>query len=84
MAASEVDGCTGVGDALGRLVGRARAGKLERVGRPAWAEQAEAACEAYILSLFFLFCFSFRLLCLNSNLVLELEFQLGAPNLLEF
>ena len=48
------------------------------------AEQAEAACEAYILSLLFLFCFSFLLFCLNSNLVLEFEFQIGAPNLLEF
>ena len=33
VAASEADGCAGVGDALGRLVGRARAGKMGRVGR---------------------------------------------------
>ena len=49
----------------------------------AWAEQAEAVCEAYILSLLFLFCLSFHLFCLNSNLVLKFEFQIGAPNLLE-
>ena len=34
VAASEADGCAGVGDALGRLVGRARAGKTGGVGRP--------------------------------------------------
>ena len=34
MAASEADGCAGVGDALGRLVGHARAGKMGKVGRP--------------------------------------------------
>ena len=73
-----------MGDALGWLAGRARAGKTGRVGRLVRAEQAEAACEAYILSLLFLFCFSFLLFCLNSNLVLELEFQIGVPNLLEF
>ena len=89
MAASEADGCAGVGVALGRLVGRARweDGKGWQAGWAGWlarAEQAEAACEAYILSLLFLFCFSFLLFCLNSNLVLELEFQIGAPNLLEF
>ena len=62
----------------------------KRIGRPvglagwlARAEQAEAVCEAYILSLLFLFCLSFHLFCLNSNLVLKFEFQIGAPNLLE-
>ena len=34
VAASEADGCAGVGDALGRLMGHARAGKTGRVGRP--------------------------------------------------
>ena len=34
VVASEADGCTGVGDALGWLVGRARAGKAGRVVRP--------------------------------------------------
>ena len=78
-----------MGDALGQLMGRARAMKMEKDGQAGWAgwlaraEQAEAACEAYILSLLFLFCFSFHLFCLNSNLVLEFEFQIGAPNLLE-
>ena len=85
VAASEADGCAGVGDALGRLVGRARAGKTEKywqagwAGWLAWAEQAKAVCEAYILSLLFLFCLSFHLFCLNSNLVLKFEFQIGAP-----
>ena len=65
-------------------------GRQKKDGQAGWAgwlaraEQAEAACEAYILSLLFLFCFSFLLFCLNSNLVLEFEFQIGAPNLLEF
>ena len=67
---------------------RARAGKTGRgVGRAvglAGVGRASRACEAYIPSLLFLFCFSFLLFCLNSNLVLELEFQIGAPNLLEF
>ena len=87
VAASEADGCAG--DALGRLVGHARAGKTKKdwqagwAGWLAWAEQAEVACEAYILSLLFLICFSFHLFCLNSNLVLQFEFQIGAPNLLE-
>ena len=61
-------------------------GKGWQAGWAGWlarAEQAEAACEAYILSLLFLFCFSFHLFCLNSNLVLNFEFQIGAPNLLE-
>ena len=89
VAASEADGCAGVGDALGRLMGRARAGKTENDWQAGWAgwlaraEQAEAACKAYILSLLFLFCLSFHLFCLNSNLVLKFEFQIGAPNLLE-
>ena len=69
---------------------RARAGKTGRgdwqaswAGWLARAEQAEAVCEAYIVSLLFLFCLSFHLFCLNSNLVLKFEFQIGAPNLLE-
>ena len=89
VAASEADRCASVGDALGRLVGRMRAGKTEKDGQAGWAgwlaraEQAEAVCEAYILSLLFLFCLTFHLFCLNSNLVLKFEFQIGAPNLLE-
>ena len=78
----------------GRCAGPARGprvrwedGKGWQAGWTGWlarAEQAEAACEAYILSHLFLFCFSFHLFCLNSNLVLKFEFQIGAPNLLEF
>ena len=80
MAASKADGCAGVGNTLGRLVGCAHAGKTEKDWQAGWAgwlaraEQVEAACEAYILSLLFLFYFSFLLFCLNLNLVLELEF----------
>ena len=65
----------------GRRAGPARGprarwedGKGWQAGWAGWlarAEQTEAACEAYILSLLFLFCFSFLLFCLNSNLVLE-------------
>ena len=83
VAASEADGCASVGDALGRLVGcvRARRCKVGAVGlagprsRAAWATRPSSS--------FSFFCFSFHLFCLNSNLVLEFEFQIGAPNLLE-
>ena len=85
MAASEANGCAGVGDALGRLVGRARAlgrreGLAGQLGWLAGAGQA-AGWEAYFF--FSFFYFSFHLFCLNSNLVLQFEFQIGAPNLLE-
>ena len=70
-----------------RWAGSWAARELGPVGCLGWlgreAEQAEAACEAYILSLLILFCFSFLLFCLNSNLVLELVFQIGAPYSLE-
>ena len=89
VAASEADGCAGVGDALGRLVAARALGRRKKDWQAGWAgwlaraKQAEAVCEAYILPLLFLFCLSFHLFCLNSNLVLKFEFQIGAPNLLE-
>ena len=74
VAASEAHGCASVGDALGRLVGCAHAGKTEKDWQAGWAgwlaraEQAEAACEAYILSLFF------SILFFISSLLFEFEF----------
>ena len=90
MAASEADGCAGVGIALGRLVGRACARKTGRVGRPVglagWRGPSRPRRLARPTSFLFLFlfCCSFLLFYLNLNLVLEFEFQIGAPNLLEF
>ena len=60
----------GVGDALGRKLGRTRAlggwrARLGWLGRE--AEQAEAVCKASLF--FFFFYFISLLLCLNSNLV---------------
>ena len=51
-------------------------------GWAGWAmKPSSLGCEAFFLISFF--CFSFHLFCLNSNLVLKFEFQIGAPNLLE-
>ena len=51
-------------------------------GWAGWAAKPSSlGCEAFFLVSFF--CFSFHLFCLNSNLVLKFEFQIGAPNLLE-
>ena len=51
-------------------------------GWAGWAAKPSSlGYEAFFLVSFF--CFSFHLFCLNSNLVLEFEFQIGAPNLLE-
>ena len=52
-------------------------------GWAGWAAKPSSlGYEAFFLISFF-FCFSFHLFCLNSNLVLKFEFQIGAPNLLE-
>ena len=61
VAASEADGCAGVGDALGRLVGRVRAlGRREGLaGRLGWLARAEQAEPARPSSSLFLFLFSF-------------------------
>jgi len=51
-------------------------------GWAGWATKPSSlGYEAFFLVSFF--CFSFHLFCLNSNLVLKFEFQIGAPNLLE-
>ena len=51
-------------------------------GLAGWAAKPSSlGCEAFFLVSFF--GFSFHLFCLNSNLVLQFEFQIGAPNLLE-
>ena len=70
---SEVDGCAGVGDALGRLVGHVRARTGARWARLGWlgreAEQAEPAARpssSFPFSIFFFF-----FLDLNSNLVFK-------------
>ena len=81
MAASEADGCAGVGDALGWLVGRALAGKTGRVGRPVglagWlGHEAEQPGLRGLLFFSFLFCFSFLLLYLNSILIFKLVSRL--------
>ena len=71
VAASEADGCAGVGDTLGRLVGRALAlGRQEGLkGQLGWLADAGRAAgwKAYFFFSFFYFSFLFH--CLNSNLV---------------
>ena len=75
-------------DMLGRRAGPARglrtcASVQGGRGWAGWAAKPSSlGCEAFFLVSFFYF--SFHLFCLNSNLVLEFEFQIGAPNLLEF
>ena len=65
MAASEADGCAGVGDALGRLVAARALGRRKKDWQAGWAgwlaraKQAEAVCEAYILLFFFYFVYHF-------------------------
>ena len=64
MAASEADGCAGVGDALGRLMGHARAGKTGRVGRPVglagWRGPSRLRRLARPTSVIFFFYFVFH------------------------
>ena len=71
VAASEVDGCVGVGDVLGWLVGRALTlGRREGLaGQLGWLAGVGRATgwEAYFF--FSFFCFLFLFHCLNSNLV---------------
>ena len=61
----------------GRARGRERRAGLASLGRA-------AGCEALSLHLIFLFCFSFLLHCLNSNLVWNFECKIGVPYSLEF
>ena len=66
MAASEADGCVGVGDVLGQLVGRARAGKMGGVGRPVglagWRGPSRLRRLARPTSVIFFFYFVFHFL----------------------
>ena len=82
VAASEADGCVGVGVAQGRLWAARALERLEglagRLGWLAGTGRAGQACEAF----FFPFSFSvffFFFLDLNSNLVIKFGFQIGAP-----
>jgi hypothetical protein len=74
----------------GRRAGPARGprarwedGKGWQAGWAGWLARAEQLAGRPTSS-FVLSVFSFLFHCLNSNLVLEFEFQIGAPNLLEF
>ena len=88
MAASEADGCAGVGDALGRLVGRTRVGKTGRVGRPVGLAGVGRAGQGGLRGLHpfssFSILFFISSLLFEFEFGLELESQFGAPNLLEF
>ena len=77
MAASEADGCAGVGDALGRLVGRALAlGRREGLaGRLGWLG-------GLLLLFLFLFFISFSLF--EFKFGLEFEFKTDVTYSLEF
>ena len=85
VAASEADGCAGVGDALGRLVGRARAGKMGRVGWPvglAGWRGPSGWLGGLLLLFLFLFFISFPLF--EFKFGLEFEFKTEVTYLLEF
>ena len=72
MAVSEADGCMGVGDALGWLVGHARAGKTRRVGRPVGLAGAGRAGRGGLRGLHPFS--SFSILFFISSLLFEFEF----------
>ena len=73
VAASEADGCAGVGDVLGRLVGHVGAGKMGRVGRPVgWLAGTGRAGQGGLRGLHPFS--SFSILFFISSLLFEFEF----------
>ena len=75
---------------LGQACLRLRVGQQSRVSELGWLGKETGWADRSLglrgwlhSYLFFLF-FSFLLLCLNSNLVLEFEFKIGVPCSLEF